>query len=162
MKSEFDSIANEIINNDIYKKLYLESHHGLTRYDHSLRVARKTYKVCKKLNLDYKSATKAALLHDFFSNEYFNMKKPFTMYKDHPYLAAMNAKKYFNISEFEEDIIKTHMFPLTKKKPQSKEALAVSLVDKAASMYEYTRYKFSMQMGVFILLIINILTVSHN
>ena len=38
-----------------------ESHHGVSRYDHSLRVAGMTYKISKLLKQDYVSATRAAL-----------------------------------------------------------------------------------------------------
>ena len=37
---EFESIANEIINTDKYQSLKSENHHGLSRYEQSLRVAR--------------------------------------------------------------------------------------------------------------------------
>ena len=49
----FDDIAKEIIKNEKYLKIKNESHHGITRYIHSMRVARNVYKVSKKLNLDY-------------------------------------------------------------------------------------------------------------
>ena len=45
---DFASIAAEIINSDKYQSLKEENHHGLSRYDHSLRVARNTYRLSKK------------------------------------------------------------------------------------------------------------------
>ena len=42
---DFASIAEEIINSEKYQSLKSENHHGLSRYDHSLRVARNTYKL---------------------------------------------------------------------------------------------------------------------
>ena len=66
MNSEFQDISENIINDINYINLNKEDHHGINRYDHSLRVARKTYKICKKFKLNYVSATRAALLHDFF------------------------------------------------------------------------------------------------
>ena len=72
---DFASIAEEIINSDKYQSLKDENHHGLSRYDHSLRVARNTYRLSKKMKLDYVSATRGALLHDYFTNEEYRNTK---------------------------------------------------------------------------------------
>lgn len=162
IQSEFYQIISNIIYKAEYQTLKKENHHGLTRYDHSLRVAKKTYKWCKKLNLDYVSATRAALLHDFFYNEEFEKIKSKDRYKNHPIHAIHNAQKYYEINGLEEDIIRTHMFPVTTKLPASKEALVVIAADKCASIYEYSRYKFSMQISILLLFIINIITMSNN
>jgi uncharacterized protein len=161
MNCEFNEIANEIINNKKYIELKNESHHGINRYEHSIRVAKKTFHTCKKLKLDYVSATRAALLHDFFSNDAFYNETEMDKYKIHPIMAVNNANKYFNINSIEEEIIRTHMYPITKEKPSSKEGLIVSLADKEVSLYEYSRYKFSMQISIFILFVINIITLSN-
>ena len=63
---EFYSIINDIITNDEFIKTKYIRHHGITRYNHSLGVAYHTFLVTKKLKLNYKEATRAALLHDFF------------------------------------------------------------------------------------------------
>ena len=73
---DYKTIENEILSNKKYQKLSLESHHGLTRMEHSLRVSRNVYRLSRKLNLDYESATRAALLHDFFFNEEFESNNP--------------------------------------------------------------------------------------
>lgn len=155
---EFANIANDIINNPEYLKLKKEEHHGLNRYDHSLRVARKAYKMSSFLRLDYVSTTRAALLHDFFYNNEFRNEKANQRYKRHPYMAINNAHKYFTLNSLEEDIIKTHMFPLTKRLPSSKEAYVVIVADKSASLYEFGKYKFSMQLSIIILFIINLIS----
>jgi len=66
---EFDSIINDIKNHPEFLKLKDEFHHGISRYEHSLRVSKMVYQMTKKLNLNYERATRAALLHDFFFNE---------------------------------------------------------------------------------------------
>ena len=55
-----------ITSDEEFKKLKTEVHHGSNRYDHSVRVALKVYKLAKRFHLNYVSATRAALLHDFF------------------------------------------------------------------------------------------------
>ena len=40
----FESIAKEMLSNQKFLRLSHESHHGITRLDHSLNVARKVYK----------------------------------------------------------------------------------------------------------------------
>ena len=42
---DFELIARDIIYTDKYQSLKSENHHGLSRYEHSLRVARNTYKI---------------------------------------------------------------------------------------------------------------------
>ena len=56
-----------ITTNREFKKLAYFSHHIYTsRYQHSINVAYYTYKMAKALKLDYVSATRGAMLHDFF------------------------------------------------------------------------------------------------
>ncbi len=158
----FDTITKEIINTKEYKKLSKENHHGLTRYDHSLRVAKKTYQIAKRLNIDYVSATRAALLHDFFTNEDLKNIKGLEKGKSHPKVALDNAKKNFNLNKKEEDAIVNHMFPLTIIPPLSMEGVVVSLADKAVAIYECSRFKLSMTIGVWSLFILNFLNFSNN
>ncbi|NLL02068.1 MAG: HD domain-containing protein [Mollicutes bacterium] len=158
----FDTIAKEIIDTKEYKKLSKETHHGLTRYDHSLRVARKTYHIARSLNIDYVSATRAALLHDFFTNEELKNIKGLKKGKIHPKIALNNAKNSFNLNKKEEDAIINHMFPLTILPPLSVEGVVVSVADKAVAIYECSRFKLSMTIGIWILFILNFLNFSNN
>ena len=66
---EFDQIVNDITNHERFLDLKHELHHGISRYEHSLRVAKVTYQISKKLHLDYERATRAALLHDFLQKK---------------------------------------------------------------------------------------------
>ena len=63
----FGEISHDIIKKEKYLSLKTEYHHGLTRYMHSLRVAKYTYIITKILKLNYIEATRAALLHDYFN-----------------------------------------------------------------------------------------------
>ena len=158
----FDTIAKDIINNEYYQKLIEENHHGLNRYEHSIRVAKKTYNIAKKLNINYVSATRAALLHDFFINTDFGEIKGIKKGTTHPEIALQNAKKHFNLNKKEEDAIINHMFPLTFTPPASLEGVVLSLTDKIIAIYEYSRFKLGMTLSVWALFVFNFLTFSNN
>lgn len=155
-KSEFNSICEDILNNSEFKKLDEQIHHGITRYDHSLRVARNTYKISKALRLDYKSATRGALIHDFFLDTEFSEED--NRLKLHPEIAVINAKKHFNINYKEENIIKSHMFPLNKTLPKCAESWLVSTVDKVVALVEGYRFKFYLQICILAIFFFNMIT----
>lgn len=139
----FDYISKDILNNRKFQKIAYESHHGITRMEHSMRVARHVYKVSKKLKLDYESATRAALLHDFFTNAEFGENHGLIQGVVHPNIALQNARGEFKLNAIEENAIETHMFPLNMKMPKYKESWVLTLTDKAVAIYEYISYKFS-------------------
>jgi len=132
---EFYNLIDEYINHPKVLEMKDYTHHGIQRYDHCFRVAYHTYKVTKLLRLNYQSATRAAMLHDFFTDELENEKK-ITRYRKHPEIAAQNAKKYFNITDLEENIIIRHMFPITFTPPKYLESWIVDIVDDVVSLYE--------------------------
>lgn len=163
----FDEIAKPLLSNKKFQKISLESHHGITRMEHSLRVARNVYRISKKLNLDYISATRAAILHDFFINDEFGTNRGLVQGIVHPDIALENAKGEFAINEKETNAIEAHMFPLSTTLPRYKESWILTGVDKAIAIYEYSSYKFnytkltkkvSYALGFAFVLVFNILT----
>ena len=54
------------------------------------------------------------------------------------------------------------MFPLTILPPLSVEGVVVSVADKAVAIYECSRFKLSMTIGIWILFILNFLNFSNN
>jgi uncharacterized protein len=139
----FESIAHEMLTNQKFLRLAHESHHGITRLDHSLNVARKVYKYAIKLNLDYVSATRAAIVHDFFTNAEFLSNHGLIQGVVHPDIALANARGEFEINDKEANMIESHMFPLSVVMPKSKEAWLLTGVDKLQAIYEYASYKFN-------------------
>ena len=133
--NEFYEIVNEYITHPKVLEMKNYMHHGINRYDHSFNVAYYTYRVTKRLNLNYKSATKAAMLHDFFLGE-VKQKNGYSRLLIHPFYAVQNSKKYFKINKMEEDIIKHHMFPITPIPPMSIEGWIVDICDDIASVKE--------------------------
>ena len=135
LEKEFLEIIQPILEVEEFNNTKNRKHHGITRFDHSMNVAYITYIVSKNMNLNYKEATFAALLHDFFNNEVAN-ENGYKRLIDHPKVALKNAEKYFKLSDMQKDIILKHMFPVTIKPPKYKESLLVSLIDKYSSVNE--------------------------
>ena len=156
---EYLQIVEKILNNRKFIKLKEEKHHhNSNRFNHSLDVSYKTYKICKKLRLNYESATKAALLHDFFFDEEFENKKQ-RMFK-HPKKAIENAKKITTLTKKEENIIISHMYPIGGHLPKSRESIIVDLVDDYVSLKEKfgIDYKsFKAAINFLFILLINVL-----
>ena len=94
-KEEFNSLVQDIIENKKFNKLTKELHHGITRYEHSMRVARWTYKICNLLKMKYKTdITRAALLHDFYVNDDLASENGAAKLGEHPSVALKNSKKH--------------------------------------------------------------------
>ncbi len=132
---EFELITNDISKNSEFMKLNTCVHHGISRLDHSYRVAYYSYKIMKFLKLNYVDGTRAALLHDFFTDEVDNL-NAINRFRKHPICALENAKKYFDLTPMQEDIIVKHMFPITIRFPKYLETVIVDIVDDVASIYE--------------------------
>lgn len=133
---EYMKIVDEILKNREFNKLKDYAHHNTTRLEHSKRVAYLSYRICKRLNLDYISAARGGMLHDFFLNKY-TARNTNKLIRNHPKIASTNAKKHFNLNKKEINIIESHMFPMTiKVKPKYKESYIVAISDKIAWGYE--------------------------
>ncbi len=159
-KDEFLTIVNDILNNNKFRELDNELHHGITRYGHSYRVAKATFKICKTLKMNYKKATRGALLHDFYLDREFNLETSKQILANHPNVALINAKQNFKISNLEANIIKSHMFPLNGVIPKYKESWVVTLVDKGVAIYEMYRFKFKMIINIWAIFLFNIITLN--
>lgn len=154
-------IVKDILNNNEFNKIKNIEHHGITRFEHSLKVSYYSYKVAKTLRLDYKQVARGGLLHDFFlSDDDRSLKDKFLSTFVHPKKAENNAAKYFNITEKEADMIRGHMFPINLTIPRYAESWVVNIVDKVVGLYEFGM-KFSKQFryasNLYLLFLINVL-----
>lgn len=141
-KEKFLEIINDILTNKSIQNLKLYKHHyAYTRLEHCLSVSYYTYVICKFLHLDYKSAARAALLHDlFFYDCEDKISRPKNHIKNHPKIALENANKLFNLNKKEQDIILKHMWPLTFSPPKYLESFIVTIVDKYCAFKEWSMY----------------------
>ena len=157
MDEEFESIISPILEIDEFNQLKYITHHGITRFDHSMRVAYFSYKVCKALHLNYKEVTEAALLHDFFFHEVEHESKTGRL-RHHPDYAVKNASKYFDLTDRQVDIIRTHMFPVTFTPPKYLESWIVDFLDDIAAVYEKgycIHHEVRMTMVLFMFFVVN-------
>jgi len=155
---EFNYIVNDILKNEKFINLKYEIHHGISRMEHSLNVARTTFLLCKKFHIQkIEEITRAALLHDFFTTSEITKNSFVT----HPNIACLNAIKHFNINNNQQNIITSHMFPLSKELPKTRGSLIVSLADKIVALYECTKYKVPLQFGAIFLFLINFLSIQR-
>lgn len=152
---EFMKVAYPILTHKEFMKTKSIVHHGNTRYNHSVRVAYMSYTLCKILGCDEKSVIRAGALHDFFlERNDKNIATSTKMLLEHPSIAKENAINYFGINDKEQNIIESHMFPLSNVAPKSKEAWVVTLSDKIVAMFEgISRAKA--QVSLWIIFLIN-------
>ena len=149
----FENIAKDIIYTSKYKKLKDIKHHGLNRYIHIMRVSKFTYKITKFLKLDYVSATRAALLHDYFIESSDNKE----VFANHPHIALNNAMNDYGLNIKEQNAIESHMFPLGRTLPKYRESWILTLVDKTVAIYEMSRFKLSGVLHLYSIFLINML-----
>lgn len=135
--SNYNKIIENILENKAFNKLKSIEHHGISRYEHSLKVSYYSYKIAKALHLDYYETARGGLLHDFFiSKEDRTTKERFLSTFTHPKKALETAKKHFDLSRKEEDMIKSHMFPINLSVPKYLESWIISGVDKVIAVNE--------------------------
>ena len=135
---QYVSIVQDILENEEFTKTKEIVHHGLDRMGHSLRVSYYSYKLSKLFGLDYESAARAGLLHDFFfeNNSKSNVKQRAETLVNHPKYALKNAIEHFNLNDKEKDIIVSHMFPVAPKPPKYVEGWIVNVVDDVVAIAE--------------------------
>lgn len=151
MDKKYMNIISDIINNDKFSTLENIKHHDNNRLNHCLKVSYYSYKISKAIGLDYYDVARAGLLHDFYLgqiNEQKNIKDKILLFTTkHPEEAVNNASKYFDLTDKEKDIIRTHMFPVDVKIPKYAESWIVSIVDKGVSVKEFFN-KFSSKLSI--------------
>ena len=149
-------LLKEVIEDEKAMRMKRYIQHGkINTYDHCLRVCLLSYRLNRlfKIGADEKSLVTGAFLHDYFLYDWHKKKIKISSIGEffklhgftHPEIAARNAKRDFGIGKKEENIIKSHMWPLTITKfPKSKEAAIVCIADKLTSAAETIfRFKIS-------------------
>lgn len=155
---QYINIVNKYINNSEFQKIKLIEHHGVTRFEHSLKVSYYSYKVAKALRLDYEQTAVGGLLHDFFisPNNRTNIER-FESVFTHPKLALKTAESQFNLTVKEKDMIRSHMFPVNISVPKYMESWIVSAVDKCVAAEEFSiKFRFRLKYAYNLLLLFTI------
>lgn len=145
-KLQYYSYVIDVIESLPVQRLKFYQHHIMTtRFQHCLNVSYYNYCLCRFLHFDAVSAARAGLLHDLYfynTNEYYENNNVRDHLANHSELALENAECYFDLNEVEKDIIYSHMWPVTNKRPHSKEGYIIVIVDKYCAALEYFLPKF--------------------
>lgn len=141
-KSEYQYCVNDLAQDENIHSLADFAHHkNISRLEHSLHVSYLSYLACKKLGLNYRSAARGGLLHDFyFYNSHITKPEGGIHCFRHPIIALENASELFDLNDLEKDIIVKHMWPVTIRPPRYKESLIVTFVDKYCASMEFAKY----------------------
>ena len=144
-RREFYNIISELLKQPKVQELKKYRQHYQTNcYKHSMEVSYCCFLYCKKHNLDYKSAARAAMLHDLFLYDW-RVKQPdrkgLHAFR-HPRYALNNALTIVNLNPKEQDIILKHMWPLTVILPKYRESYVITIMDKYCTLAEsFKHYK---------------------
>ena len=136
---EYMNIVKDMIENEKVQEMKLyRQHFNVSCFDHCLYVSYNLYLRCRKRNLDYVSAARAAMVHDLFLYDWRKRQEgrkglhAFT----HPRTSYENASEIFKLNDKEKDIILKHMWPLTIVPPKYKESFLITIVDKQLAFIE--------------------------
>lgn len=121
-------------------------HHGtVSCYLHSVRVADCAVRISRWLKRyfgfgsDVRTLVRASLLHDYYLYDWHVPDKthPHRLHGfRHPRVSLENAETEFSLSPREKNSILTHMFPLTPRFPNCREAWIICIADKICSTEE--------------------------
>lgn len=117
----------------------VEMHRGSDTFLHSFKVAKLAIKrASRHKNINLESVLIASILHDYYLYDWRRDKSKRKRHgKNHPFIAANNAKADFDITDEIQNIIKQHMWPINLKQfPKTKEARIVNLADDHIALQE--------------------------
>lgn len=145
---EYLECVRDLIDHELVRSMkeYIQ-HSDIDCFEHSLYVSFSSFRLCKWLGFDYRSAARGAMLHDFFLYDW-HQSKPYEGWHGimHPRIALENGNRHFQLNKREQDVIRKHMWPLTLTPPRYKEAWMVMLVDKYCALMEI--FKFGKRKGL--------------
>ena len=146
-KQELENVYQSFLHDErILRMKDIPMHRGSNCYYHSFKVAKKAIRHAirhKKEKVDLMTILLGAILHDYYLYNWRQNKELLKKHgKNHPYIAAQNAKDDFGITEMVQKVIKSHMWPINiKEYPNSKEARIVTIADKMVSTGEALTFK---------------------
>ncbi|MDR0964098.1 MAG: phosphohydrolase [Clostridium sp.] len=138
-------VGKDILHSDKFLESQEHIQHGtMSVYRHCINVARYSLAIAYflKIQFDHRAMIRGALLHDYFQYDWHEpsqsiRRKLHGFY--HPGIALKNAKKEYELSACEQDIIEKHMWPMTVIVPKFRESWIVTVADKWCSAMETLR-----------------------
>ena len=140
-KEHFYSLIRDLAETYEAREMKTFIQHGqISTNDHDLSVACHTYYLNRPFlhGADERRLVRRAFLHDFYLYDWHKNSYPMRFHGfRHPFLALENARKLFTLNKKEQNIIASHMWPLTIwELPKCREAAIVCAADKLCSSYE--------------------------
>ena len=139
-KQELEAIYQSFLNDEkILKMKEISMHRGSNCYIHSFKVAKLAIKrALRHKRGDLYIILMGSILHDYYLYDWRNERDKMKSHlSSHPYIAAQNALRDFNISEDVKKVIESHMWPVNISDfPKTKEARIISNADKAIYLKE--------------------------
>ena len=124
----------------ILKMKDIPAHIGSNVYIHTFKVVKQVMKkaIKSRKNLDLENLLIAAIFHDYYLYDWRKTEeRPRPHGRWHPFIAAENAKRDFNIPDESVGMMITHMWPFNFfNPPHSKEARLLCNVDTWVALME--------------------------
>ena len=137
LKAYHDCVADLLETKEVNEMRDLDHHAHISCYEHSVFVSYLSFRICRRLHIDYRAAARGGLLHDLFLYDWHTDPHEGLHGFSHPKAALRNAKELCPLSPKEEDIILKHMWPLTLRQvPKYRESFVVSGADKLCALME--------------------------
>lgn len=147
-KQELEEIYQSFLHDEkILRMKEIPMHRGSNCYIHSFKVTKLAIKrALKHQKGDLYVILLGSILHDYYLYDWrIERDKMNKHLSSHPFIAAENAIRDFNISDNIRKVIETHMWPVNISSfPKTKEARIISNADKAIYFKEIVcskRYK---------------------
>ena len=146
-RERLDAILKQYDNHPKVQEMREFIQHGdVTTDQHCRNVVAVSFWLNRRFHLgaDETALAVGALLHDFYlydwhkKGTFHGLRRLFEMHGfSHPGSACVNAERYFQITKKEQNIIASHMWPLTfRHVPACREAVIVCLADKYCAVVE--------------------------
>lgn len=139
--------ASDILESDNFRSTRNYIQHGsIPVHRHCIDVANQSIILSKLLGIscNERELIRGALLHDYFLYDWHDKtRKGYQRLHGfyHPGIALRNARKEYDLTPREQDIIRKHMWPLTVTPPLCREAWIVTCADKYCSLLETLRIR---------------------
>ena len=66
---------------------------------------------------------------------------------------------YFDIDDMQQNMIRSHMFPVFLERPKYKESVALTIADKVVATHEMYRYKLAATLGIWMIFLFNVISI---
>lgn len=139
-RRELEEIYSFFFNDEKIQKMKdIPMHRGSNTFNHSFLVAKVAIKRgLRHRRVNLKSILIGSILHDYYLYDWRKDRNKLKRHgKNHPYIAAKNAKADFDVTKEVQKIIQAHMWPINFREfPRTKEARIVSLADDHIALKE--------------------------